>query len=134
VSENAQAMDSQAHVDLSRNGNVPLVRLCGEIDAGNIGQVADTIVGVIAGDRRHAGMVLDLSEVTYLNSATVKLLFDLAERMRTRQQQLRLVMTDNAPMRKLLLLLKFDLVVPLHTTIEDALVQFPTNGNTGRDA
>jgi anti-anti-sigma factor len=124
-------MDSQASVDLTRDGQIPLVRLRGEIDASNIGQVADTLAAVAA-DRRHTGVVLDLSEVTYLNSATVKLLFDLAEQMRKHQQQLRLVMTDDAPMRKLVLLLKFDLVVPLHATVEDALVHFPTNGNTGR--
>jgi anti-anti-sigma regulatory factor len=66
-------------------------------------------------------LVIDLSGVTYLNNATVKPLFDLSERLRTRRQQLRLVRTGTAPMRKLFQVLKFDLVVPLHVSFEEAL-------------
>jgi anti-anti-sigma factor len=125
-----RAMHPLATVDLTRNGDVSIIRLCGEIDTANVGQVGDALAA-IAADARRPGLVLDLSEVTYLNSATVKLLFDLAEQMRKRQQQLRLVMTETAPMRSLLLLLKFDLVVPLHTSIDDASEHIRTSRNTG---
>lgn len=124
------AMHPLATVDLTQDGNVPVIRLCGEIDTANVGQVGDALAA-IAADAHHAGLVLDLSDVTYLNSATVKLLFDLAEQMRKRQQQLRLAMTDTAPMRKLLLLLKFDLVVPLHSSVEEASEQIRMNRRPG---
>jgi anti-anti-sigma factor len=125
-----RAMHPLATVDLTRNSDVPIIRLCGEIDTANVGQVGNALAA-IAADARHAGLVLDLSDVTYLNSATVKLLFDLAEQMRKRQQQLRLVMIETAPMRRPLLLLKFDLVVPLHTSIDEAAEHIRRSRNTG---
>jgi anti-anti-sigma factor len=96
---------------------VSVVRLGGEIDASSISEVGDSLVDIAAGQ----GLIIDLSEVTYLNSAMVKLLFDLSEMMRKRQRQLRLVMTEVAPMKRMFQLLKFDLVVPLHSSLEDAL-------------
>lgn len=99
------------------HNGVSIVRLGGEIDASNIPEVGVSLRAIAAGQ----GMIVDLSEVTYLNSAMVKLLFDLSEMMRRRHQQLRLVMIEGAPMRTVFQLLKFDLVLPLHASIADAL-------------
>jgi len=40
-------------------------------------------------------------------------------------------MTETAPMRKLILMLKFDLVVPLDNSIDDALSRIRARGATG---
>jgi anti-anti-sigma factor len=113
-----------------QQGDVSVARLRGEIDTSNVSEIGDAL-GAAAIDDQGRGMIVDLSAVAYLNSATVKLLFDLAEQIHRRHQQMRLVMTETAPMRKLLLLLKFDLAVPLDTTIEDALAQIRTRGAAG---
>jgi anti-sigma B factor antagonist len=128
-------MNTLATVEIQRHGDISLAQVRGEIDTSNVREVADVLEA--EGPRAGAGLVVDLSSVTYLNSATVKLLFELAEALRERQQQLRLVMNETAPMRGLLLMLGFDHVVPVHTTLEDALAEMQagaTAGGEGEDA
>ena len=120
-------MQPLATVEVQQQGDVSVARLRGEIDTSNVTEIGDAL-GAAAVDDHGGGMIVDLSAVAYLNSATVKLLFDLAEQLHKQDRQMRLVMTETAPMRKLLLLLKFDLVVPLDTTIEDALAHIRTRG------
>src|ERR1700730_3220746 len=123
------AMNALATVDIQRHGDVSLAQVRGEIDTSNVREVAERL-GAIGPDGT-AGLVIDLSAVTYLTSATVKLLFELAEALRARQQELRLVMTETAPMRGLLIMLRFDLVVPVHTRIEDAVAEMRGGARAG---
>ena len=122
-------MNTLATVDIQRHDDISLAQVRGEIDTSNVREVADVLE--TAGPRAGAGLVIDLSAVTYLNSATVKVLFELAEALRERQQQLRLVMAETAPMRGLLLMLGFDLVVPVHTRLEDALAGMRADHTAG---
>ena len=117
----AQRVYPLATVEVEQRDDVCVARLHGEIDTSNVSEIDDALRAAV--DHGNHGMVVDLSSVGYLNSATVKLLFDLADDMHRRHQQMRLVMTETAPMRKLILLLKFDLVVPLDKTLEDALAK-----------
>ncbi len=126
----AQRVYPLATVEVEQQGDVSVARLRGEIDTSNVSEIGDALSAAAIGHGSQ-GMVVDLSGVGYLNSATVKLLFDLAEDMHKRHQQMRLVMTETAPMRKLILLLKFDLVVPLDKTIEDALAKIRPHGAAG---
>ena len=118
-----------ATVEVEQQGDISVARVRGEIDTSNVSEISEVLGTVAAGDGSQ-GMVVDLSRVGYLNSATVKLLFDLAEQLHKRHQQMRLVMAEWAPMRKLILLLKFDLVVPLDKTIDDALTHLRAHGAT----
>lgn len=120
-----------ATVEIERLGRVSVARLRGEIDTSNVADIGRALEAA-ARDDQSQGMVVDLSDVVYLNSATVKLLFDLAQQMNQRGRQMRLVMAESAPMRKLILLVKFDLVVPLHKTIEEALAHIPARDASDR--
>jgi anti-anti-sigma factor len=119
-----------ATVDVEQQGDISVARLRGEIDTSNVSEIGEAL-GAAAAGAGSRDMVIDLSGVAYLNSATVKLLFDLAEEMHKRHQQMRLVMSEAAPMRKLILLLKFHLVVPLDKTTDDALAHIRTRGAAG---
>jgi anti-anti-sigma factor len=128
--EEATGVHPLAAVEVEKQGDISVARLRGEIDTSNVSEIGEVLGAAAVGDGRQ-GMVVDLSGVEYLNSATVKLLFDLAEQMHQRHQQMRLVMTETAPMRKLILMLKFDLVVPLDNSIDDALSRIRARGATG---
>ena len=67
------------------------------------------------------GIILDLTETTYLDSSGVRLLFDMAERLQARRQRMVLVVTQQALVRRVLVLTKLDDAVPLHETVDDAL-------------
>jgi len=126
-----RTMNTLATVEIERHGDISLAQVRGEIDTSNVREIADVLEA--EGPRAGAGLVVDLSSVTYLNSATVKLLFELAEALRERQQQLRLVMNETAPMRGLLLMLGFDRVVPVPPRLEDALAKMQAGASVGGD-
>jgi anti-anti-sigma factor len=100
-------------------GDVLVGRVEGEIESAN----ADDLRAAIAGRLTNAGagLVLDLSETTYLDSAGIELLFDLARRLRTHRQGLALVVPDGSPMRRVLDLCDIERVAPVDGTLEAAL-------------
>jgi anti-anti-sigma factor len=100
-------------------GDVVVGRVEGEIETAN----ADDLRAAIAGRLTNAGagLVLDLSETTYLDSAGIELLFDLARRLRTHRQRLGLVLPEGAPMRRVLDLCDIERVAPVDSTLEAAL-------------
>jgi anti-anti-sigma factor len=91
----------------------------GEIDLSNSEPVRAEIVDAVPAAAR--GLVLDLTETTYLDSTGVRLLFDLAERLQSRRQRLLLVVREAALVRRVLVLTKLDDAVPLHDDIDAAL-------------
>lgn len=80
----------------------PVVRLRGEIDLSNAEALGAAAEGAVS--NRARGLVLDLSEVTFLDSTGLRLVFQLARRLRDRQQALRLVVPEGARIARLLTL------------------------------
>lgn len=100
-------------------GDVVVGRVEGEIESANANDLRDALAGRLT--NASAGLVLDLSETTYLDSAGIELLFDLARRLRTHRQRLRLVVPEGAPMRRVLELCDIERVAPVDGTLEAAL-------------
>ena len=65
--------------------------------------------------------MLDLTEVTYLDSSGIHLLFDLGRRLAARRQALRLVVPESSPMRRVLELCAVDAVAPMDPELETSL-------------
>jgi anti-anti-sigma factor len=78
-----------ATLQIEMHGAAPVARLGGEVDASNAPSLTKQIKEAVPNTA--LGMVLDLSETTYIDSSGVHLIFDLADAMRRRQQTLQLV-------------------------------------------
>ena len=105
----------------SPDGDVVLARVSGEIDLASASTVGDELAGAVS---NHAlGLVVDLAGTTYLDSSGVSLIFELAERLRRRQQQLRLVVPEGAPLRRILRIVDADSTVPVLPTVDEATAQ-----------
>jgi|SRR5688572_13611808 anti-anti-sigma factor len=113
-----------AHVLVEAHDETPVVRIRGEIDLSNADAVRSDIVSAVP--HAAAGLVLDLTETTYLDSSGIRLLFELAERLQSRRQRLVLVVTEAALVRRVLVLTKLDDAVPLHVDIDAALAALTT--------
>ena len=72
-----------------------IARVTGEIDMSNSGELRTAITQATPNDA--LGVVLDLSEVTYIDSAGIHLLFRLGESLRNRGQTLRVVVPPDSP-------------------------------------
>ena len=109
-------MSELAHLEMRRAGDTQLAAISGEVDLSNARPILDTVA---ASTPDHTSLVvLDLSATTYLDSAGISALFRLAERLRSRRQDLRLVVPPGSPIRAVLHLTHLDHVI----RVDDALM------------
>jgi anti-anti-sigma factor len=113
-------MSELARLELSGD-DVVVARLSGEIDMSNANEVGDELSSAVPNTA--LGLVLDLTALTYLDSSGVHLVFDLAERLRRRQQQLRVVVPAGAPIRRVLRIVELDDSVPVLASVDEAIEQ-----------
>lgn len=112
-------MSSAEAVDITTDGDVVVACLRGEIDLANARAIGSLVTGAVPNEA--AGVVLDLSDVTYLDSSGVHLVFDLSERVASRQQRLALVVPENARIRRVLDLVNVSAVLPVAATSAEAI-------------
>lgn len=84
-----------ADVQLSSHERVLIAHVAGEIDLSNAGEVRTTITEATPNDA--FGVVLDLSDADYIDSAGIHLLYRLGESLRKRGQTLRVVVPPHSP-------------------------------------
>jgi anti-anti-sigma factor len=89
-----------------------------EIDLSNARAIGSIVAAAVPNDA--VGVVLDLALTTYLDSSGVHLIFDLADRIGARQQQLVLAVPPDSRVRRVLELVDVSVVVPLEPDLETA--------------
>ncbi len=83
-----------ADVEFTVHGRALVAALHGEIDLSNASELRMAIVGYMPSEAD--GMVLDLTEVDYLDSAGIQLIYHLREGLRARGQALSLVIPPDS--------------------------------------
>jgi anti-sigma B factor antagonist len=111
--------DRIAGFDFHERDGVVVARLGGEIDSSNASELRLALSERLPSATN--ALVLDLSDVTYLDSSGIQLLFELGKRLGARRQMMRLVVPGNAPMRRVLELCDMASVVPLDHELEGSL-------------
>ena len=91
----------------------------GEIDLENAGRARERIVRAVPSGAQ--GIVLDLTNVSHLDSAGVRLLFDLARRLHERRQELAVVAPSQSLLRDDLAVVSLDRVAAVAETLDEAL-------------
>jgi anti-anti-sigma factor len=99
--------------------DVVVVALRGDIDLMSVGDAKQTLVE--AATSSVTGMVIDLSEVTFLDSSGVNLLFLTAIRLEQRKQRAAVVVRPGSFLRKVLSVTALDRLVPLFSDVSDAV-------------
>lgn len=112
---------SQRLAELSftpRGSDGVLATIVGEIDGSNASEVRRAVADNVPSSVRL--LLLDLSETSYIDSAGVELIFDLARRLSARRQTLGLVVPAGSGVRRVLDLCDVASVAVLHSTLADA--------------
>ena len=110
-----------ARVSLDREAPVAVAELEGEVDASNAEQVGGEIAELIS--NAPTNLLLDLSRTRYLDSAGIRMLLDLAQKLRQRRQDLSLVAPERTPVRRLLTVAGIHQLMPVATSREEALAR-----------
>jgi anti-anti-sigma factor len=111
--------DRIAGFDFDERDGVVVARVGGEIDSSNASELRLALSERLP--NATDALVLDLSDVTYLDSSGIQLLFELGKRLGARRQTMRLVVPRDAPMRRVLELCDMTSVVPLDPELDGAL-------------
>lgn len=97
---------TSATVGAKSDGGHVLVTVSGEIDLANAGLVQDQIFSAIDNDAVRVSV--DLTEVIYLDSSGLRVLFTLAGRLKVLQMELDLIVAPASPVRRVLEMSGFD--------------------------
>jgi anti-sigma B factor antagonist len=112
--------DTLCRVEVERVRGIPVARLAGEVDVSNVAYIEQELEAAAG---REPLFVVDLSRTEYFDSAGIRLLFGMAMRLKTRRQELRVVVPRGAVTRRVLEITDFVRVVQVEEDIEEALTQ-----------
>jgi anti-anti-sigma factor len=98
-----------AEIELAEREGVRVVTVAGELDISNVGALEDATFDL---PNKALGIVLDLSAATYIDSATLGLLFKLHRDLKRRGQALRVVCPPGSSAQRVLELTAFERETP----------------------
>jgi anti-anti-sigma factor len=114
-------MSPLARMEMRTEAGAIVATVVGEVDISNAADLGSALEGAVP--QRALGLVLDLSGATYIDSAGIHLLFRLGGRLTRRRQQLRVVVPDAAPIRKIINLAGLGWTVPHDKNVAESLVR-----------
>ena len=107
-----------ASVTATEHGASLVLTIRGEVDISNIDSIAEAIYAL---PNTGEGLLIDLSEVSYLDSSAVSLLHDLAMRLRNRAQRLIVVSPPQTSPRRILDLTALYVNAPVADALETGI-------------
>jgi anti-anti-sigma factor len=98
---------------------IAIAALDGEIDLSNASDLETAIAQSVPNEA--LGLVVDVAEVKYLDSAGIGLLFNLARRVSRRQQGFAVVAPTDASVRAVLTLTGAPQVISIHESLDETV-------------
>lgn len=112
-------MSQLAHLAFEEQGRVVVARLAGEVDLSNAADLQRSMLDAVPNTAE--GMVIDLSVVNYLDSSGIRMLGEIGERLRWREQRFAVVAPAGSRVRGVLTIAGAYGVVPFEDTLDAAL-------------
>jgi anti-anti-sigma factor len=109
-------------LDIQERGEVVVARVTGELDIAGAASTGETIQEAVPTSAR--ALVVDCSELDFIDSSGIAMLFGLARRLGSRRQELRVVARDGKPVARVLQIVEFERAAPVHETLDEALAGF----------
>ena len=120
-------MADLAQITVNDEDDLRIVSVGGEVDASN---AEDLRAAALEGFPNPArGLILDLRELSYVDSAGIAFIFEAAERLGRRGQALALVVAPGAPFRRALDVTEIGAVTPILPTLEAARAHVLPSGD-----
>ena len=112
-------MSTQPEPRVEYRDSVGVVSLAGEVDVLQAHALRNLLLGAVRNE--DLGLVVDLSDATYIDSVGVSLLFELAERLAERQLGLAVVLPDGGLVERVLTIVNLSSVATVRHTVDEAL-------------
>jgi anti-anti-sigma factor len=108
----------QAMIESSVCDGVPALVVMGELDISNVGELRD---GAAQMPADAPGLVVDLTDATFIDSATVGFLFELRQSLQRRGQALQVVSPPGGAAERVLAMTSFDADVCREPDLDSAV-------------
>jgi anti-anti-sigma factor len=114
-------MNDLVHVEIEERDadDVVVARLTGELDIAGAEATGRRIAEAVPSSAR--GVVVDMTDLEFIDSSGVSMLFALARRVGSRRQELRLVAPAGKPVARVLQIVEFDRAAPVHADVDSAI-------------
>lgn len=104
---------------IDRRGDVVVARVTGELDLAGAPATGESMAESVATSAR--GLVVDFSQLEFIDSSGVAMLFTLARRLGGSRQQLRVVAPSGSPVARVLSIVEFSRAAPIHEDVDEAV-------------
>ena len=108
-----------SNVELDHRDSVGVARLSGDVDISQASILRRQLLSAVRNE--DLGLVVDLSDASYIDSVGVSLLFEVAERLADRQLRFAVVLPDGGLVQRVLTIVHLDSVAEVHPGLDDAL-------------
>jgi anti-sigma B factor antagonist len=98
---------------------LPVARVGGEVDASNAPELGVRLRELVTNES--SGLIVDLSDTEYLDSAGINLLFAIGDELVARQQRLQVVVPAASAIARMLAITGLDRVHAVRETVPEAL-------------
>lgn len=106
-------------IDVVSDGPVAVASISGEIDLSDGAQFADEVLGKMPDEC--TGLVVDLTDLRYIDSAGVRSLFEIAAMLDRRDQSMAVAVPQDSLLRSVLKITRVEEVATICANREDAV-------------
>jgi anti-anti-sigma factor len=106
-------------IEIEERGDVVVARVTGELDIAGASRTGERIAQAVPTSA--LGLVVDFTDLEFIDSSGVAMLFGLARTLGGRRQRLRVVAPPGGPVARVLDIVEFDRAAPVHRDLEAAL-------------
>ena len=117
-------MTQVATLQVGTRGPVSVAHLSGEIDLSCVADFGEKLAESV--DPAALGLVVDLTDVTFMDSTGIHLLFNLAGRLKAAGQSMRVAVPESSPLRRILTLVNLVGAVPIDPSLDHSVVELAT--------
>jgi anti-anti-sigma factor len=111
-----------ANIELDHRDSVGIARLSGEVDITQASVLREQLLAAVRND--DVGLVVDLTDASYVDSVGVSLLFELAERLSGRQIRFAVVVPPEGLIERVITIVDLNSVAEIHRGLDEALAAF----------
>jgi anti-anti-sigma factor len=108
-------------LEIEERGDVVVARVTGELDIAGAARTGERIADAVPTSA--LGLVVDLTELEFIDSSGIAMLFGLARRLGSRRQQLGVAAPPGGPVGRVLEIVEFERAAPVHDEVDAAVAE-----------
>jgi anti-anti-sigma factor len=113
--------DGLVGLEIEERGDVVVAALTGELDIAGAGWTGDRIAEAVPSSA--LGLVVDLTELEFIDSSGIAMLFGLARQLGSRRQRLLVAAPPRGPVWRVLEIVEFERAAPVHAEVDTAVAE-----------